>query len=215
MESRFRGLVPLLTITLPIVLVAVLATRLHDWPAARAVVETMRAGAGEWWAVPLFVVLYTVCVIFLLPLGLLSAAAALTWGWQVGGTIELLTCTVSALVPYAIARRGLGPWVQRRIGREHAPALESRFNLFLLRLVPVVPFVVLNYIAGATKVRTRDYVLATFLGSIPSTFLFAYFVDTMAGAAIGVATQAKIIAVCGAMAVAAILGRYAVRRWRL
>jgi len=215
MESRFRGLVPLLTVTLPIVLVAILATRLHDFPAARAVVETMRAGAGEWWAVPLFVVVYTIFTIFLLPLGLLSAAAALIWGWKVGGTIELLTCTFAALFPYVIARRGLAPWVQRRIAQEHVPVIGSPFTLFLLRLVPVVPFVALNYIAGATRVRTRDHLLTTFFGSIPSTFLFAYFVDTMAGAAIGAATHAKIFAVCAAVAVAAIAGRWAVRRWRL
>lgn len=212
MESRIRGLWPLLTITLPIVVVAILATRLHDFPAARAVVEAMRAGAGEWWAVPLFAIVYALFVIFLLPLGLLSAAAALTWGWKIGGSIELVTSTLSSLVPFFIARRGLAPWVQRRISTEHVPALESSFNLFLLRVVPVVPFVALNYIAGATRVRTRQFLLTTFLGSIPSTFLFAYFVDTMAGAAIGVASHAKIFAACALVAVAAIAGRYAIRR---
>lgn len=206
---------PLLTITLPVILVAILATRLHDFPAARTVVETMRGGAGEWWAVPLFVAVYATFVLLLLPLGLLSAAAALTWGWQIGGAIELVTCTLASLVPFFIARRGLAPWVQRRIAMEHVPALESPFTLFLLRVVPVVPFVALNYIAGATRIRTRDYLLATFFGSIPSTFLFAYFVDTMAGAAIGAVTHMKIFAVCAAVALFAILGRYAVRRWRL
>ncbi len=212
MESRIRGLWPLLSITLPIVVVAILATRLHDIPVAREVVETMRSGADEWWAVPLFMAVYTLFVIFLLPLGLLSAAAALTWGWKVGGAIELVTCTLAALVPYFIARRGLAPWVQRRIGTEHVPALESTFTLFLLRVVPVIPFVALNYIAGATRVRTRNFILTTFLGSLPSTFLFAYFVDTMAGAAIGVVTHAKIFAVCGLVAFAAICGRYLMRR---
>lgn len=215
MESRIRGLLPLLTIVIPVIAVALVATRLGDIPAARAAVETMRSGADEWWAVPLFVALYALFTALFLPVGLLSAAAALTWGWKAGGTIELITCTVVSLIPFFIARRGLAPWIERRIAKEHVPVLESPFTLFLLRVIPVVPYVALNYIAGATRVRTRDYVLTTFLGILPSTYLFAYFVDTMAGAAVGAVTHAKIAAVCVAIALAAILMRLAVRRMRL
>lgn len=214
MESRIRGFLPLLTIIIPIIAVAFVATRLGDFPAARAAVETMRAGAGEWWAVPLYVALYTLFVAFFLPVGLLSAAAALTWGWKVGGTIELVTCTVAALLPFFIARRGLAPWIERRISREHVPALESPFTLFLLRLVPIVPYVALNYIAGATRVRTRDYLVTTFFGVLPSTYLFAYFIDTMAGAAVGVVTHVKVAAVCALVAAAAIVLRYASKKVR-
>jgi len=215
MESRIRGLWPLLTIVIPVVAVALVATRLGDIPAAREAVQTMRSGADEWWAVPLFVALYALFTAFFLPVGLLSAAAALTWGWKVGGTIELVACTVVSLVPFFIARHGLAPWIQRRIAREHVPVLESPFTLFLLRVLPVVPYVALNYIAGATRVRTRDYIVTTFLGILPSTYLFAYFVDTMAGAAVGAATHAKIAAVCVVIALVAIGMRLAVQRLRL
>lgn len=215
MESRVRALLPLLLMMLAVVAVALVATRLGDVPAARAAVATMRSGADEWWAVPLFVALYALFTVFFLPLGLLSAAAALTWGWKIGGTIELLTCTVASTIPFFVARRGLAPWIERRIAKEHVPALESPFTLFLLRVVPLVPFVALNYIAGATRVRTRDYVVTTFFGILPSTYLFAYFVDTMAGAAVGVVTHAKIAAVCALVAVAAILTRLAMKRLRL
>jgi len=215
MESRIRGLLPLLTMMLAVIAVALVATRLGDIPAARAAVETMRSGADEWWAVPLFVALYALFTLLFLPVGLLSAAAALTWGWKVGGTIELLTCTAVSTLPFFLARRGLAPWIERRIAKEHMPVLESPFTLFLLRVVPLVPYVALNYLAGATRVRTRDYVLTTFLGILPSTYLFAYFVDTMAGAAIGVATHAKIAAACVLVAVVAIAMKLAVKRLRV
>ena len=206
MESRIRGVLPLLAIVIPIVAVAFVATQMGEVPAVRAAVETMRTGADEWWAVPLFVALYVLFTIFFLPVGLLSAAAALTWGWAVGGTIELVTCTLAALPPFYLARQGLGGWVARRVPRRHIP--ESWFALLLLRLVPVVPYVALNYLAGATRLRTRDYVVATFFGSIPSVFLFMYFVDTLAGAAMGIADQAKIVGVCLLVAVATIAARY-------
>lgn len=210
--TRARRFLPLAAVAAPIVAVAFLATRLGDFPAARAAIATVQSAAGEWWAIPLFVIAYTLFTIFLLPVGLLSAAAAVTWGWKLGATVELITLSFASLIPFLLARRGLSRFVERRIRRDDLPALDSPFNLFLLRVVPVVPFVALNYIAGATRIHVRDYVLVTLAGSIPSAVLFAYFVDTMAGTAMGVATQAKIVAACALVAAAAIIVRLAARR---
>jgi len=213
LRQRLRSFLPLLPIVIPIMVVAFLATHLGDFPMAKAAVETMRAGAGEWWAVPLFVFLYALFTILVLPLGLFSAAGALIWGWKVGGAIELVTCTLSAIPPYLLARRGLAGWVERRIAKQHAPVLDSPFALFLLRLVPLVPYVALNYIAGATtRIRLRDYVLTTLVGTLPSVFLFAWFVDTMAGAAIGVVGHVKIAAACTLVALVAIAVKFMAQR---
>ena len=209
---RIRDFIPLAAIVVPVVAVAILATRLGDLPLAREAVTAIRGTAGEWWALPLFVVVYAAFTVLLLPVGLLSAAAALMWGWKLGAAIELGTVAMASLIPFFLARKGLSGWVQRRLPHRDLPALDSGFNLFLLRVVPLVPFVALNYIAGATRVRTRDYVLATVAGSVPSAVLFAYFVDTMAGASLGVATQAKIAGACALVAAAAIILRLAARR---
>ncbi len=209
-----RRLLPLLAIAVPIMVVAVLASRLEHLPQVRSFIVSMQSIDGEWWAVPLFIVVYALFAIFLLPVGLLSALAALVWGWKVGGAIDLAACTLSALGPFFLARGGLSRWMERRIRREDLPALDSPFILLLLRIVPLVPYVALNYIAGsATRIRTRDFVLTTFAGSIPSVFLFAWFVDTMAAGAVGAATEAKIFGVCALIAVVAILLRLAANRW--
>jgi uncharacterized membrane protein YdjX (TVP38/TMEM64 family) len=210
-RERMRRLLPLLAIVVPIVLVAGAATLLADVASARLAIRFVQSMAGEWWALPLFVVLYALFAVFLLPVGILSAGAALAWGWKIGGTIELATLTVVSLVPFLLGRRGL-----KRVTTENLPAIESPFVLLLLRIVPLVPYVALNYIAGATKIRVRDYLLATLFGSIPSVYLFAYFVDTMAAGALGAATQMRIVGVCVAVAVAAIALRLAgqrLRRW--
>jgi uncharacterized membrane protein YdjX (TVP38/TMEM64 family) len=210
--ERGRKFLPLIAIGLPIAAVAIFATQLADFPAARAAIATMHRAAGEWWVLPAFVASYILCTILLLPVGLLAAAAALMWGWKLGSAIELATLGAASLIPFLLARRGLAGFVEKRIHRAELPALDSAFNLFLLRLVPIVPFVALNYIAGATRIRTRDYVLATVIGSMPSAVLFAYFVDTLAGHAMGMATQAKIVGACALVAAAAIIGRLAARR---
>jgi uncharacterized membrane protein YdjX (TVP38/TMEM64 family) len=212
--SLVRRLLPLLAIVVPILVVAVVATRLGELPAVRAAIASMQGVADEWWAVPLFIATYACFAIFLLPVGLLSATGVLVWGWQMGGAIDLLACTISALPPFLLARGGLSRWMERRIHRDDVPALDSPFALFILRVVPLVPYVALNYIAGsATRIRNRDFLLMTFAGSIPSVFLFAWFIDTMAAGASGAVTEAKIFGVCAVIALAAIALRLVADRF--
>jgi uncharacterized membrane protein YdjX (TVP38/TMEM64 family) len=203
-RNVLRGLLMLL----PIVILAIAATQLSRLPAAQSTIEWIRSVAQEWWAIPLYLLLYVVFSVFLLPVGVLSAAAALAWGWKAGGVIELVSMTIASLVPFALARRG----VKRLAWSEFS--VESPFAVLLLRIVPVIPFVALNYITGATKLRTRDYLAVTFFGSIPSVFLFAYFVDTMSAGAMGTATQLQIIGACVLVAVVAVILRWAGGRLR-
>lgn len=211
-RETVKRLAPLGCVVVPVVAVALAASRLAEIPAARAVVATIREAGGVWWSMPLFVVLYVVFTVFLLPVGVLSATAALTWGWKIAGTLELITCTFAAIVPYLLARRGLAGWIERRIPRERVPELDSPFILFMLRLVPLVPFVALNYIAGATRIRLRDYLVTTFAGSAPSVFIFVYFVDAVASGAEGKATQMNIVIACVLVAVFAISGRLVAKK---
>ncbi len=53
---------------------------------------------------------------------------------------------------------------------------ENGFKLVLLmRLQPVfLPFAILNYALGLTRVRLRDYVLASWIGMLPATTLYVY-----------------------------------------
>jgi uncharacterized membrane protein YdjX (TVP38/TMEM64 family) len=207
-------------VALPIGLAALFLANLGGTEAARTLIARLQAFASEWWAIPLFVVAYIVCSVFLLPIGVLSVAAAVAWGWKLGGTIELVTCTLAALVPYALAHGRAAAWIERRIAKlgGTTPSFEGEngtFVLLLLRIVPLMPFVAMNYVAGLARVRTRDYVWTTFLGSLPSVYVFAYFVDTMAAGATGAATQLRLLAACLAVAAMAIIARWLGRRFGL
>ena len=203
----------LAAIALPIVVAAILLSNLQRLPFAAELIAGLRAAATEWWAVPLFIALYALFALFLLPVGLLSAAAALAWGWKLGGAIELVTCTLVALVPFQLARGALASRVEqflRRRGVERelvgnratGQPGNSVFLLLLLRILPVVPYVALNYLAGLARVRRRDYLIATFLGSIPSVFLFQWFVDTA-----GEGSPLKVLGACAVVALFAIIVR--------
>ena len=213
---RLRALIPLLAIGIPIAVFAIVVANVQNFPAVQAALEWLRGAGGEWWAVPLFLALYVVAALLLLPVGPLTAAAALMWGWQIGGLVDVAACTIAALPPFFIARRGLPRRVTAYVDAQSiAPEF---FPLLIVRLVPVIPYVALNYIAGMIRFRLRDYVIATFVGSIPSAVLFAFFIDTLGDAAMGAATQLRIVAACVAIAVLVVIGRwgvtYAARRAR-
>lgn len=140
--------------------------------------------SSRWWAVPLFLVAYIVADVLFIPTQFLSIAAVLMWGWLKGGTIELISATVGAIFPYLIARSTMREWIESRL-RRHQKARdllerEGFTLLLLLRIVPIIPYTALNYIAGLSTIPLWRYILATFLGVIPSTYIFAYFVQAVA-----------------------------------
>jgi uncharacterized membrane protein YdjX (TVP38/TMEM64 family) len=146
-----------------------------------AIVEWLRASGGAWWAIPLYAALYAVFNVLFIPTQPLSIAAVLLWGWVNGGIIELISATIGALFPYLIARSTMRSWLRARLEKHQSviAALdrESFTILLLLRVVPIIPYTALNYVAGLSSIRPQRYLLATFIGMVPSTFIFAYFVD--------------------------------------
>ena len=205
-------------VAIPIGIVALFLGRLGGTHAARELIAELQSIATEWWAIPLFVVAYILFSVFLLPIGVLAAAAAVAWGWKLGGAIELVTCTIAALVPYALAHGRAREWIERRLAKlgSTTPSFEGEngtFALLLLRIVPLLPYVAMNYVAGLARVKTRDYVWTTFVGSAPSVFVFAYFVDTMAAGAMGAATQLRLLGACLAFAAMAIIARWLGKRF--
>ncbi len=151
-------------------------------PAAAA--DWLKSVRGSWWAPLAFVGMYTVFNILLLPGTILSLTAGVVWGWLQGGLWVLLASTIASAVPYFIARSG-SAWIEKLIGGKAGKLHEKLQNegfvtLLLLRLVPIVPYNLLNYAAGLAGIRPRDYLLATFIGTIPGIFIFTYLADSIA-----------------------------------
>lgn len=150
----------------------------------RQLAEWLASVGDRWWAPVLFIALYTLFNTVLLPATVLTLTAGVVWGWLHGGLWVLAASTIASAVPYSIGYSGSG-WVEALM-RRRAPrvlaALETEgfMTLLLLRLVPIVPYNVLNYAAGLARVRPRQYVVATFIGTIPGIFIFTYLASSIA-----------------------------------
>lgn len=154
----------------------------RNFDAAR-LAETARSMGSHWWALPLFLLAYIVLDLLFIPTQFLSIAAVLIWGWFWGATIELVCATIGAIPPYLLARSTLRDWVESRLrgqGRIASAMDRDPFTLMLiLRVVPIVPYTLLNYVAGLSPIRLRQYVVATLIGMVPSCYIFAFFVQAL------------------------------------
>ncbi len=147
--------------------------------SALLMVEWIR-GAGAAGAA-VYALAYVAATLLFLPGSALTLGAGFAygplWGTLLVSPVSVLAATVAFLLGRSLARSQ----VQRRMERHprfaaiDAAIGEGGFKIvFLLRLSPVFPFNLLNYALGATRVRLRDYVAASFLGMLPGTFLYVY-----------------------------------------
>jgi uncharacterized membrane protein YdjX (TVP38/TMEM64 family) len=137
-------------------------------------------GLGSWGPV-VFIAGYALATVAFVPGSLLTLAAGALFGLARGTVLVLVAATLGASLSFLVARylaRGL---VERRLaGNERFAAidraigLEGRRIVFLLRLSPLVPFNLLHYALGLTRVRFADYLVAS-AGMVPGTLLYVYY----------------------------------------
>jgi uncharacterized membrane protein YdjX (TVP38/TMEM64 family) len=129
----------------------------------------------------IFIGVYALATVLLAPGSLLTIGAGFAFGLFKGFLAVSAGSTLGAalafLVARFIARHKIEAMAQRNekfrqidkaIGKQGAKLI------FLLRLSPVIPFNLSNYFYGLTAVRFWSYVLASWIGMIPGTFLYVY-----------------------------------------
>ncbi|WP_052699283.1 TVP38/TMEM64 family protein [Hyphomicrobium sp. 99] len=128
-----------------------------------------------------YILLYTVAVALSFPgATILTLAGGLLFGATVGASLTVIGATAGAAVLFVIARSAAGDVLRRRAGPFLARLSEgfskNAFNyLLFLRLVPAFPFWVVNLAPAILGMRLLPYIVATGIGIIPGTFVFAAF----------------------------------------
>lgn len=109
---------------------------------------------------------------------LLTIASGLLFGTLAGGSLVVVGATIGAAIVFLIAKNASGDDLRKRIGSwgeklADGFARNAFSYLMLLRLLPVAPFWLVNIVPALFGVKLRDYVLATAIGIIPGTFVYA------------------------------------------
>ena len=146
----------------------------------------------------LFVLSYIVSTVAFLPAVPLTLAAGAAWGLGKGFVLVSLGSTSGAAAAFLVSRYGARGWVERRLegnGRfralDKAVAREGWKVVALARLSPVIPFNLLNYSFGLTKVDLLPYTLASWLAMMPGTLLYVWLGAAAGDAARGGASRAR------------------------
>lgn len=126
-----------------------------------------------------FMGIYVVTVAFSVPgAAVLTVAGGFLFGAFVSTALVLVAATAGATLLFLAARTALhdvlraraGPWLAKL---ERGFAENALGYLLVLRLIPLFPFFVVNLAPALIGVRLRVFVLGTFIGIIPGTFVYA------------------------------------------
>ena len=148
-----------------------------DW-LAPVILRLARLGP---WGPVLFILLYAVAAVVLAPAFFLTVAAGAIFGVWKGSLIVFVGASLGASAVYGLAaplaRSRWVEWITRdpRVAAVRTAVRgEGVWVMFLLRLSPLVPYILLNYALALSGVRYRDFLIAL-VGMIPAIVMYAYY----------------------------------------
>ena len=131
-------------------------------------------------AAPLaFVAIYALIVSLSLPVAVVGTLlGGFLFGPVLGTLLVVVAATTGSTAVFLVARTALGESLRRKAGplygRVAAGMQENAFEyLLFLRIVPLFPFFLVNILPALFNVGLRTFVLATLVGIIPGTFVYA------------------------------------------
>ena len=147
---------------------------------ARFVTSGVEA-AGIWGSI-YFGLIYVIAAVLLVPGSAMTLVAGavfgLVWGMVIVSIASTITAAIAFLIGRYLARGPVERWAQRYpqfMAVEHAVADGGWWKIIaLLRLSPIIPFNILNYLFGLTSIGFRPYILTSWWAMLPGTLMYVY-----------------------------------------
>lgn len=134
---------------------------------------------GAWGPIA-FIAGYGVSAVVMMPAVLLTLAAGALFGVARGVLYVMIGATLGAALAFLSGRYAARRFVEHLLHRypklvaiDRAVEREGLRLVFLLRLSPAVPYTLLNYALGLSRVRFRDYIAGT-IGMVPAVTMYVY-----------------------------------------
>lgn len=182
-------------------------------------IQVFVASLGPWGPL-VFMLAYTIGPAFLVPGLPLDLAAGILFGPVWGTVYSLVGATAGATVAFLAARTVGRDWTEEKLSgplRKLKQGVDKggwEFVAFV-RLVPVIPFNLLNYALGLTRIGLVPYALATFVFMAPATVVYVYAGwaggEALAGEGTISQTLVRVLVALSALGVLAVLPQLAVR----
>jgi len=134
----------------------------------------LRLAAMGVWAPLVFSAVYAIATLSPLPKSVFTLAAGFVFGVPLGLAVVVSGATTGAIAAFYLGRV-LGHDAVRRLTGARTARLDAHLanrgfvTILVARLIPIVPFTALNYVAGVSAVGLPAFVLGTVLGILPAT----------------------------------------------
>ena len=133
----------------------------------------------------IFMGLYIVCVVLSLPIAtLLTLLGGFLFGKWLGTFLVVGSATIGATLLFLIAQSSFGQNLREKAGPLYQKISDNIKDnavgyLLFMRLVPLFPFFIVNIVPALMNVPLRVYILTTFFGIIPGSFIYVNFGETL------------------------------------
>jgi uncharacterized membrane protein YdjX (TVP38/TMEM64 family) len=125
----------------------------------------------------IYIILYTIATLLLLPSTPLNLTGGVIFGTVLGTIWTSLAALIAAIVAFYFTRTIGRDIIQEKFaGRWEAVNSEITqggvFYMFAIRLLPIIPYGLVNFVAGLTSISFKDYLIGTSLGTVPGILPF-------------------------------------------
>lgn len=132
---------------------------------------------GGIWTPVIYIALYTLATVLVLPSTVLNLTGGAIFGPWLGTLWASIAAVIAAIVAFAFTRTvGRDLVAEKLATRWQSMDAEVRqgglFYMFAIRLLPIIPYGLVNFAAGLTSIRFQDYLLGTILGTVPGILPF-------------------------------------------
>jgi len=193
-------------------------TSLAQWADVQTITRWANEFSSRSWA-PLIVLLaYTPAAIVLFPRPFITLFAVIAFGPWLGFTFAFTGILIACVMTYALGLR-LDRSVVRRLAGVRINRLTQVMRrrgllaVTAVRFVPIAPFAVVNIVAGAFRIRLRDFIAGSAIGILPGTLVATVFGNQLMTELRRPGTG-NLGLIAGVLFVAA-LATWALRRWLL
>ena len=129
------------------------------------------------WAPVLYILIYSIATICILPSTPLNLTGGAIFGAVWGTVWTSIAAILAAILAFGFSRTIGRSLVERKLaGKWESIDREMQqggfFYMFAIRLLPLIPYGIVNFAAGLTSIKFRDYLLGTLLGTVPGILPF-------------------------------------------
>lgn len=178
MKSKQKKLQKLSKILITVLIVVISFFVIKYLPLER-VRSIIQSGGG--FAPFIYILLFSILPIFFFPVPIIALAGGLAFGVWKGSFYTVIGASINCILMYLIAKyigkEQVDKYLEKHLSKDVKERIASKetdigFYLFVLRLTPIIPYNLINYMSGLLDIGLKKYIIISILGIMPGTAVY-------------------------------------------